>query len=196
MRQFLPASIATLALVLVSQGCSFQSKGTGMSDQPIAIVDSVLTSSVYDEKPTLSDREVILNAVLHDILTNPELETTRNCRGIPGGKVIALSTASSEPWPTAYVPDVDGFEFWFIDPNRDREPSMPPQLCICLNHFAFPPPDKAPKDDMYGGCAIHVGIFNVGGITSKTVKNGCGVFYSVEKLENKWLVTFEGQLAP
>lgn len=148
------------------------------------------------QAPARSDQEVVLDAVIRDLLTNPLLEHARDWYGTPGGKQIGLSTKSGVPWPAKYTPSVAGYAFQYLDPDRELDPATPRQLGITIHHFAFPPPVGRAKNDLYGGRPIAVGLGNMGGQGNGDAPGGCVVYYSVRREDGVWKVEYEGSLDP
>jgi hypothetical protein len=141
-----------------------------------------------------TEREAILDLVLTDLLTNPKNDHFHTDYGVPGVKQIGLSTDSTVPWPANYVPHVPGFTFVYLDPHREKPPGLPPMLGITLHHFAFPPPQKPPPDDLFSGYHIALGVFSIGG--RGAVDSGVCVYYDLTFAGHKWRVKYGGEFHP
>jgi hypothetical protein len=143
-----------------------------------------------------TDRERILDQVIRDVLTNPLLKGDLDDFGMRG-KRIGLSSKPETAWPAKYTPDVDGYQFEYLDPDREKSRTEPPELGINLEHFVFPPPLRMPRDDLYQGYPIAVTFFNIGGRQGEgwVAANGETVYYNLHRKGGGWVVEFNGREA-
>jgi hypothetical protein len=140
----------------------------------------------FDARP-----EEILDLVIQDLLTSPDplRKSIRDDSGLRGTR-IGLSRNSGAAWPTKYMPRVQGFQFEYVDPDRDRKGESP-ELGIELVHFVFPPPAKAPKHE-WSGYPIVLFVFNIGGRAPTVDDNGAYMYYDLQHTESRWAVKFGG----
>jgi hypothetical protein len=186
-----------LPTVLSLATCSKPDIGSGTRQVRVSNSTPSGGLAITVQKQIRSDPEIILDAVIHDVLTNPLLQDSRDFYGTPGDKRIGLSTKSAASWPTAYAPLVPGYEVQYLDPDRERDWNAPRLLGIALHHFAFPPPAEQPKGDLYDGRPIAIGILNIGGIGNNGPNGGgCLVYYSIKRKEGSWAVLYEGHFDP
>lgn len=192
MKPFTPVLLLLLGLL----GCSNPAHLTAIpssSAEPI-----IPRSSLNPEQQAESERRQILDAVLHDLLSNPRLADSRDWYGTEGDKQIGLDMKSTVPWPAHYSPSVPGYSFQFLNPDREIDPSSPRRLGITTHHFPFPPLPEPLKHDLYENHAIALALFNIGGRAGEdgVRGGGCLVFYGLKRQEGKWIVEYEGSLDP
>lgn len=180
--------LVVFALALSPAGCE---KVPARSTGPTATSTGSTPHSGADAE-SHSDRELILDAVIQDLLTNPDLEHARVWYGSPDSRKIALSKRSIVPWPPGYTPSVKGYEFNYVDPIDGIDENKPRQLGISVNHFVFPPPATPPENDPYHGVPIAVGLHDVGGNRG----GGLAVSYSLQRKEGRWIVKYTGSERP
>lgn len=125
-----------------------------------------------------SDRELILDAVLKDVLTNPELKDTRAFYGTEGRDVVALVTTPGYgvPWPTGYKPMVSGWTFRRVDGSEERDYDTLRLLGIRIESVG----DEG---------IVMVSIFSAGGSSNGAVIGGCFATYRTSHVEDGWVVT-------
>jgi hypothetical protein len=148
------------------------------------------------ERPARSARDLVLDAVIRDALTNPHLKGYRDWYGTPGKNTIGLDKNSDVPWPAGYVPTVAGYTFRYLDPDKNRGRKTLRRLGISLRHFSFPQPAQPPKDDLYFGSPIVICLFNLGGEKNGVTSAGTEVRYSIERVNRGWRVEAEGPFRP
>lgn len=187
--------LITCAFVFISVGCG-ATRTTSEAVHAKAADDSTVGQLANGDNHTRSERELILDQVIRDLLTNRLLDHHRNWYGTSGLKTVGLSTKSTVPWPKGYVPAVPGYTFEYLDPDRDRDLTASRQLGITMHHFVFPPPTEPLKDDLYHGYPIAVGGFNIGGDGNGYAPGGFLVHYQLEKSDEKWIVKFGTSIDP
>jgi hypothetical protein len=141
-----------------------------------------------------SDQELILDAVLQDLLTNPRLDHTRAFYGTPGDTKIALVTNASYgvPWPLTYWPILPGWTISRVMEGSPRKHEEPRLLGIRIDRFSIdddkPPDSRSP---------VEVTVLNAGGNNNGAIViGGCHVYYRPKQVGHKWVVRFEGSLDP
>jgi len=157
------------------------------------------------EKP---DAKPILQQVILDLLTNPELRFAREFYGTPGGKKIALRTDSPIAWPKGFRPKIPGYDvcfqsgeswvlnfiYWHVPYGAEiysciqqRKPRL---LGVSLNTQDLDP--RRPFDNQ-----ICVTLFNIGGNCGQTpVIGGFSVYYKLNREKENWVVKFAGSFDP
>jgi hypothetical protein len=193
MRRLLVVFVFVLSLF----GCTKREAASVVLSTNAKAVDSA-HHPVNPQQQVQSGHREILDAVILDLLTNPRLTDARDWYGSREEKHIGLNTKSFVPWPADYVPSVPGYKFQFLNPDREIDPRTPRQLGITIHHFAFPPPATPPKEDLYDGHPIAVGLFNIGGRGGDdgVRGGGCLVYYGMKWQEGRWIVEYEGSLDP
>jgi hypothetical protein len=141
-----------------------------------------------------SDKELILDAVLHDILSNPNLKNTREFYGTPGEKQVALVTnrGYGVPWPADYRPVIAGWTVSRVEEGDKRDADKPRLLGIRIDKYSQ---DHKERVDLFNA-PIAVTVLNAGGHKNGAVIGGCSVNYSPKQVSGKWVVEFEGLLDP
>jgi len=135
-----------------------------------------------------ADAKAILDAVILQVLTEADLQDTREAYGTKGDKRVGLVSDSPIKWPKDYVPSVKGYEFQYLaearypERNEVRKPAL---LGIRLDKLGL----TWNKDDLLFGAPIHVTVSTVAG--GRAI-GGCSVFFSAEKKDGKWVVTCVG----
>jgi hypothetical protein len=158
----------------------------------ILLAVGCLPSSSRDEGTEIrGDREQVLDQIVRDVLTNPDLNPVRQFYSTPNDSLIGLSTDSTVPWPVGYMPKVDGFQFVFLNPEN-KERSMPRKLGITIHRFVFPP---VFSEDLKNAdpTPISVGYFNIGGSANGGADGGCHVSYKVRLEGKSWIVEYNGR---
>jgi len=141
-----------------------------------------------------SERELVLDALLADLLSNPRFEDNREFYGTSGDTRVALVSDSDAPWPGGYEPSVSGYGFYYTS-LAQRDPSSPRVLGIMLYHFEFPPKPDMPPDPVHDW-PVTVCLFNAGGAANGGADGGCLVYYSFKRSQRGWQVEFQGKHRP
>lgn len=158
-----------------------------------------------DDQP---DPRRLLEQVVIDVLTNPDLEGTRQFYGTPGHKRVELVKESPAAWPRNWQPSIAGYDvhyrsketpvedfvYWYL-PAGPRivglaRSARPRLLAIQLNKLNLRP-------DREDEAQISVGVFNIGGDGGEPpVIGACLVYYAITRKDGKWLAEYTGQLDP
>lgn len=188
-----------LAIVLAAamSGCSDNRRVTTPKDRP------------QDESSEIkrSDRELILDAVLHDVLNNPDLKDTREFYGTAGDHRIALVTDRDYgiAWPAGYQPVLPGWTVIRVEWGADPDPNEPRLLGIRINKFSEKNKGQVSEknkeqakllDSPLLNSPINVTIFNAGGSKNGDVIGGCIVYYRPKQVGGKWVVQLDALLDP
>jgi hypothetical protein len=161
--------------------------------------------ALRQERPDAKD---ILQQVVLDLISNPNLQSPREFYGPARLKVIALQSDSPVTWPKNWRPNAPGCEIHFqsaADPLlsfiywnipwgveicgfiRQKTPRI---LGVRLDVLCLDLRDKPPH-------RIEVCLFNIGGNGGEdTVVGGCCVYYDLKYEKGKWLIDFAGSLDP
>jgi hypothetical protein len=136
---------------------------------------------------------LILDQVLHDVLTNAELNGTREFYGTPGDRQVALvsNPGYGMPWPDSYVPAVSGYTVHrVIEGNRDDH--EPPMLGVRIDNF-----EPGQKESGIFYAPIEVTVLNAGGLRDGAiVTGGCSVLYTPVREKGGWTVELSGAWDP
>ena len=126
----------------------------------------------------------ILQALLTDILTNPEIKSTREFYGTEKDTTVALEDVKSA-WPKEFKPAVHGYKL--VEVNRDPFVNQRRILGIRLDKFDL----KQKKAELFNS-PIEVCLFNAGGSANGAVFGGCSVYYSPKRIGQRWAVELLG----
>jgi hypothetical protein len=154
------------------------------------------------------DAKEVLQQVVLDLLTNPDLQSSREFYGTLRDKRIALQIDSPVAWPKDWRPKVPGYEIRFRSAEnplldfiywhapwgveiysliRQRTPRL---LGVRLDTLHLDPRRK--YDDQICVC-----LFNIGGDGGETpVIGGCNVYYNLKREQGKWQVEYAGSFDP
>lgn len=144
---------------------------------------------------SLSDKEQILDAILRDVLTNPELKDSLDFYGTAGDKQLALVSDSGYgvPWPADHKPKISSFHFSRSDETRESDETQPRMLGVRIDKYYN---EDSEHSELFW-TPIAVSIFNAGGTQNGQVIGGCGVYYTPRRTrEGKWIVECEGLRDP
>ncbi len=150
----------------------------------------------------------LLEQVVSDVLTNPDLEGAREFYGTAGDKRVALVKESPLAWPKDWQPSVAGYDiqycsehtpvedfvYWYL-PGGPRivglaRSARPRLLAIRLEKLNLQPDRE--YDDQISVC-----VFNIGGPGEPPViGGGCFVYYRITRREGKWLAQYAGHFDP
>jgi hypothetical protein len=133
----------------------------------------------------------ILQAVLKDVLTNPELKHTRDFYGTAEDRTLTLDNGGKLGWPKRFQPETHGFGLVTVqlDPFKDQRRVLGISISkFDLNHKESP--------GKLFDTPIEVEIYNAGGSANGGVIGGCTVYYKVKRLHNRWTVEWYGVLDP
>lgn len=179
MRIFLAIVFATAI-----NGCSVNGRDTTLKNRPLGEVAEVKRS----------DKELILDSVLLDILNNPELNDTREFYGTAEDRRIALVTNrdSGFPWPAEYQPILPGWTVSRVEEGAKRNPDQQRLLGVRLDKFA----EQEEKKDQLFEAPIEVTILNAGGSKNGAVIGGCSVYFHPKRVGGKWVVKLAASFDP
>jgi hypothetical protein len=71
-----------------------------------------------DDQP---DPRRLLEQVVNDVLTNPDLEGAREFYGTPGDKRVALLKESRAIWPKNWRPSIAGYDIQYVSEEKPVE---------------------------------------------------------------------------
>jgi hypothetical protein len=149
-----------------------------------------------EQDPRGADREIVLEAVLRDLLTHPMHSQVIDDYGVPGAKEVALAIDSKVPWPEAFAPSVPSYKVHLLrvdDVTLDAE--KPALACIELRKFQFDPKRDKYDGEPLGG-PIELGIFTSRGSKGGGAVGGCTVWYDYRRVASKWEIVFAGVVDP
>jgi hypothetical protein len=142
------------------------------------------------EASAQSDKDELLRAMVHDVITNPALQHTREVYGTPGDRKLALVSNSKcgIPWPTNFNPQVDGYQVvTVLEDDKNRDWSGPHILGIRIDRLDFAGERQRPNSP---GAPLQITVLNAGGVGTQAVMGGCVVYYNPKKHNAKWSVEF------
>lgn len=124
-----------------------------------------------------------------DLLTNPDLKSTREFYGTVKDKTLSLDEGENVGWPKDFKPDTHGYTL--VKPSQDPFINQRRILAIRIDKL-----DLKQKDLESSEHPIEVSIFNGGGSANGGAGGGCHVFYECKKVGKRWTVEYVGQLDP
>lgn len=141
-----------------------------------------------------SEMEAILDAILNDILNNPELKDTRAFYGTAEDRRVALVTnrGYGVPWPARYRPILAGWTVIRVEEGAEQNPNEPRLLGARIDKYS----EKDKEQDKLFGSPVVVTILNAGGNKNGAVIGGCSVYYRPKQVGGKWVVQFESVQDP
>ncbi|HEY2414878.1 MAG TPA: hypothetical protein VGI40_21715 [Pirellulaceae bacterium] len=161
----------------------------------LAVLPAIAAFVYWRNYPQLSRAEQIqiCNAVLNDLLNNPELTDSRDFYGTLGDKQFALVSylESGCRWPSWFEPSFSGYKCHRFDENSVVNHSDPRMLGFRLDKFR--PLEKI--DGLFDGQII-VTITNAGGSGNGGVIGGCNFYFAAERRDGRWGIKFHGALDP
>jgi len=150
------------------------------------------------ESKLAADQRAIFDALLHDVLTDPDFKDSREFYGTAGDQQFALvcNENSGVLWPEWYIPSVEGFESSRVIEGAPTDDSRPRLLGIRLDKFNV---GEEPNDDGYRllDGQIQITLLNAGGTGGDSIRTGgCNVFYDANYDRGKWIVQCKGSIDP
>jgi hypothetical protein len=137
-----------------------------------------------------SDKEEILDAVLQDLINNPQLKSTREFYGTAEDKAVALVTfpASGVPWPSDYQPVLTGWTVSRVSRVEEAEQvaDSPRRLGVMIDGVSEESGGRGVV-----GSRIAVNVLNAGGSSNGGAFGSCWVVYSAKKVDGNWVVKCE-----
>ena len=163
----------------------------------VSLLLSACGRQLSSDRLSRSDRNRILQAVIHDVLTNPELQRWITSFGKPGDRRLALvsSSGSGIQWPTNFDARVTGYEVVFLE-NRDL--SKPSMLGIRIDRFDLSVKPRQGRDMLgFGDVPVVVTLLNAGGSGREGVVDGRSraVYYRVKRTGKNWVVQYAGGIS-
>jgi hypothetical protein len=133
--------------------------------------------SRIDRLPATGDVKEVLQAVLTDLLTNPELKSTRDFYGADKLRAIVLSDGGTVGWPERFQPDTHGYTV--VPAKRDPFDRRRGVLAVRLDKFDL----KQTKAEFFDA-PIDMCLFNADG----QVLGGLSVGYLPKRVGKRWTV--------
>jgi hypothetical protein len=162
-----------------------------MGDKPN---DGFTSTASSTRTSARTDKELILDAILEDLVLAPEYEKTGHGYGTPGDKQFALVSNDScgVAWPRDYQPSIPGYAVRrFKEGIDERDSNTNRLLGIRIDKF-----DLNQKEHGMLDAPIVVTIMNVGGCKNGGILGGCFIYYVPERVGDKWTVACVGSLDP
>jgi len=135
------------------------------------------------------DVRQILQAIVTDALTNPDLKSTREFYGTESNRTVALVDNSDLGWPKGFKPDTGRYKL--MEVPHDPFVNGPRVLGIRIDKFN---PNEAKPDPFRG--SIDICLLNAGGSANGAVIGGCSVYYTAKRVGKRWTVECVGSLDP
>lgn len=129
----------------------------------------------------------ILDAIVHDVLTNPLFEGERSFYGTPGDMRFALvsSRGYGIAWPLDYHPSASGYSVCRVLEGENIDPDTMRLFGLRIDKFHLG------QEAMPFNSPIEVTILNAGGSKNGGVLGGCSVYYSPKRCGDKWAVEID-----
>jgi hypothetical protein len=127
----------------------------------------------------------ILQAVITDVLTNPDLKGTREFYGTREDKTLALVDTDKVGWPEGFKPKTAGYRH--VEVRHVRFVNQNRILGLRLDKF-----DLGQKKAELFDTPIQVCLFNANG----GAIDGCLVYYMPKPVGKHWTVECTGLLDP
>jgi hypothetical protein len=151
-------------------------------------------NSSADTALIVTPAHVVLNQVIEDVLTNPELKDVRgvyaqrDCREI----FLIQEPGTGVSWPASFTPSVPGYQFRSRSEKGRLKPGSEARLGIRLDKCF---PNEVSEDPFEGN--LKVTLMNVGGTDDgHDDMSGTGIDYSVKKTASGWEIHFLRFRAP
>jgi hypothetical protein len=142
-------------------------------------------------KPLPSTEEVkqVLQAVVTDVLTNPDVKDSREFYGTSADKTFALVDTEKLGWPKEFNPATSGYALVKPPLNPFENPRR--ILGIRIDKFDL-------KQTKWGihDAPIEVCVFNAGGTANGSVIGGCTLYYIPKRVGKRWTVELTEQSDP
>jgi hypothetical protein len=131
----------------------------------------------------------ILQAVITDVLTNPDLKGAREFYGTRKDRTLALVDTDKLGWPEGFKPKTAGYRL--VEVRHDPFVNQNRILGIRLDRF-----DLGQKKAELFNTPIQVCLFNAGGSANGGVIGGCLVYYAPNRAGKRWTVECTGWVNP
>jgi hypothetical protein len=133
--------------------------------------------------PLNDEVKEVLQGVITDVLTNPDLKSTRDFYGTAKDKTFTLVDNEKKSWPREFYPETKGYTL--VKVNNDPFANSRRVLGIRLDKFDL----KQKKVDFFNA-PIEVCLFNAGGSANGAVIGGCTVYYVPKRIATRWTVEY------
>ncbi len=131
----------------------------------------------------------ILQALVTDVLTNPQLKDTREFYGTAKDRTVGIVDNEKLGWPRHFKPETPGHKL--VEVRRDPFEDGRRILGITIHKFDL----KQKKADILD-TPIEISLFNAGGSANGAVIGGCIVYYVPKLVGKRWTVEYQGSLDP
>ena len=131
--------------------------------------------------PLNNDVKQILQAIIIDVLTNPDLKSTREFYGTAKDKTFTLVDTEELGWPKDFQPETRGYAL--VQVQEDPFMEQHRVLGISLHKF-----DPKPEKGDFSKTQIDVFISNAGGIANG---GGCHLYYIPKRVGKGWTVELD-----
>ncbi len=164
---------------------SAESNAVWSAQIPGYVKSEIATESV----PKNDAPKELVQALLSDILTNPELKGLRDFYGTPDSKKLVLDRRGVVAWQNGIKPDTNGFEL--VESKPEPFANRPRVLGVRLGQFEIEPTDL--KD---GSGIAEIAFFNAGGGGNGVVTGETFLQYSLLRVKNHWIVRLKHLCVP
>ena len=144
-----------------------------------------------------SERELILDDVIRDVLMNRLLKDWRDWYGTPGETNIGLNTGQ-KPSHRTHInhSSKDTTSSILIPIARLTVRSCHGNWALLFTVVYFRRPTRSRKMIHKEGHPIALVLFNIGGASNGDVFGGCIVYYDLVRKDGKWIVEYAGAFRP
>ena len=139
--------------------------------------------------PATDEVKAILQAIIADVLTNPELKDIREFYGTAKDRTFTLIDGEKIGWPSQFRPRTHAYKQVEVqeDPFVDRRRV----LGIRLDTFNLKQKKVEPLNTV-----IEICLFNAGGSANGSVIGGCTISYAPRRIGKGWTVKCVGVRDP
>jgi hypothetical protein len=168
-------------------------RSEGGDVSPHSVWDSAFPKEDKGEEVTplpFNDKvKEVLQAIVTDVLTNPELKDERAYYGTAKDQTLILVDHGKLGWPKQFKPETHGFKL--VEMNRDPFVEQRRVLGIRIDKF-----DLKQKKVSEFDTPIEICIVNAGGGANGDVIGGCRIYYVPKRVKGHWIVENRGLLDP
>jgi hypothetical protein len=182
-------ALARFADAVRSLGCRVSGGDVERIASPSPTYANSASTSVAES--ALTDEQLVADAVLRYVLTDKELESTREFYGTIGHKEIVLSDAGVA-WPGGEFPSLAGYTVHRRWHEGLRGPDKVRMLGVRLDKFDIA---RKPTGTAASETAVVVSIQNSGGSKNGGVGGGCTVWLIPRKVDGRWVLEFRSAVA-
>jgi hypothetical protein len=133
------------------------------------------------EPPLTDDVKEILQLVITDVLTNPQLKDMRALYGTAKDRTLAFKAGSKWSWPKELNPGTSGFQI--VTGPGDPFERQRRVLGLRLDAFAFTGKRESPTE-----AEIEIALVNAGGSDNGGVIGVCRLSYVARRVGKRWSV--------